>query len=84
MAQKQFNGSNKTHVVHGPQGCGKTTNARRIADALQLNNIIDDWQPGDPEPITDHLILTNHDAGWNSTRRRVLTYDAAMQLVNGQ
>lgn len=70
----------KSWLVHGPEGCGKTRNARAIADALGLPDILDDWQPGMPWPTTKTLVLTNHslpaDAGV-----RVLTFEQAMALV---
>lgn len=72
-------------LVHGPQGCGKTTNAKRIAERLQLGTIIDDWQPGDPWSPTDCLILTNSSGPYPPpVAGRVITYDAAMDLVNKQ
>lgn len=70
----------KSWLVHGPEGCGKSRNARAIADALGLPDILDDWQPGMPWPTTKTLVLTNHslpaDAGV-----RVLTFEQAMALV---
>lgn len=72
----------KSWLVYGPEGCGKTTNAQAIADALGLTEIVDDWQPGDPAPITKALVLTNH-LGLDHMpfSRRVLSYDQAMSLV---
>ena len=58
ISDKLTNG--KSWIVYGPQGCGKTKNAQAIADALGLTEIVDDWQPGDPAPITKALVLTNH------------------------
>jgi ATPase subunit of ABC transporter with duplicated ATPase domains len=72
----------KSWLVYGPEGCGKTRNAQAIADALGLTEIVDDWQPGDPAPITKALVLTN-DLGpdFPPFYRRVLSYDQAMSLV---
>ena len=46
--QAQPNG--KSWLVYGPEGCGKTRNARAIANALGLTDILDDWQPGMQAP----------------------------------
>jgi hypothetical protein len=45
-------------VIYGPQGCGKTRNALRLAAHFGLSHIIDEWQPGDLLP-PDTLALTN-------------------------
>lgn len=75
----------KSHLVHGPQACGKTTNARAIAAVLGLSNILDDWHPGMPYPAEDTLVLTNHAADCitfiRSFKYCVLTYEQAMQAV---
>ena len=74
--------NSKSWLVYGPEGCGKTTNAQAIADALGLTEIVDDWQPGDPTPITKALVLTNHlGTDFPPFYRRVLSYDQAMSLV---
>lgn len=36
----------KSVIVYGPQGCGKTENGRKIADALGLDFVVDDWCDG--------------------------------------
>lgn len=72
----------KSWLVYGPEGCGKTTNAQAIADALGLTEIVDDWQPGDPAPITKALVLTNHlGPDFPPFYRRALSYEQAMSLV---
>jgi hypothetical protein len=45
-------------VIYGPQGCGKTRNALRLAAHFGLSHIIDEWQPGDLLP-PDTLALTS-------------------------
>lgn len=72
----------KSWLVYGPEGCGKTKNAQAIADALGLTEIVDDWQPGDPAPITKALVLTNHlGPDFPPFYRRALSYEQAMSLV---
>lgn len=72
----------KSWLVYGPERCGKTTNAQAIAAALGLTEIVDDWQPGDPAPITKALVLTNHlGPDFPPFYRRALSYEQAMSLV---
>lgn len=72
----------KSWLVYGPDGCGKTRDAQAIADALGLTEIVDDWQPGAPAPITKALVLTNHlGPDHMPFSRRVLSYEQAMSLV---
>lgn len=68
-------------VVHGPAGCGKSTNAQAIAKALGLSQIHDNWAAGAPVPMLDTLVLTNADNPAWYFNGRVLTFDQAMQLV---
>lgn len=71
----------RSYLVHGPEECGKTTNARAIADALDLTHIVDNWAPGMPFPPLDALVLTNQAGDYGKFRDRVLTYDQSMQRV---
>jgi len=45
-------------IVYGPQGCGKTSNAKVLAQHFGFSNIKDNWMPGDELP-EDTLALTN-------------------------
>lgn len=68
-------------IVHGPAGCGKSTNAEAIAKALGLSHIHDNWAAGAPVPLLDTLVLTDADNPAWYLNGRVLTFDQAMQLV---
>lgn len=68
-------------IVHGPAGCGKSTNAEAIAKALGLSHIHDNWAAGAPVPLLDTLVLTDADNPVWYFNGRVLTFDQAMQLV---
>jgi DNA replication protein DnaC len=75
--------SQKSYIVFGPQGCGKTTNAQAIASALGLKKIVDNWQQDTPVP-PDALVLTSHDGPFSHSPRRVLTYAAAIAMVKSR
>ena len=69
-------------VVYGPQGCGKTRNAHRIAQALGLSTIVDGFEPciGHPWPREGALLLSHTPPpGW--FRHPVLSFDEAMKRV---
>lgn len=73
--------SNKSVLVYGPQGCGKSTHADEIAKALSLNKIHDDWEPGNPFDMLDTLILTNDCQNHSPFTRRLMSFDQAMQIT---
>ncbi|WP_235184575.1 AAA family ATPase [Pseudomonas chlororaphis] len=71
-------------LVHGPMGCGKTTNAQAIAKALGLSNILDNWTPGKATPLLNTLVLTSaYEPSW-PFKGRVMTFHQAMQLTGRQ
>lgn len=73
---------NRSHIVHGPTGCGKTRNAERIAAALGLSKVQDNWSPMDQvfEPF-DTLYLTASEGPWPDQARHVLSFAEAMGRV---
>jgi energy-coupling factor transporter ATP-binding protein EcfA2 len=71
----------KSVLVHGPQGCGKSTHAQSIAMALGLSNVLDDWQAGAAVPLLDTLVLTNAENPKWYFQGRVMTFDQAMQIT---
>lgn len=46
-------------VLCGPQGCGKTKNAKALMTLLGMKHLIDDFVPGN-KIAQDTLHLTNH------------------------
>lgn len=75
----------KSWIVYGPQGCGKTLHAKAIAKALGLDHIVDDWDGSRSTlKLTNTLHITHHLPRWveESGVRRVLTFDEAMRRVN--
>jgi len=71
----------KSWLVYGPEGCGKTTNAQAIANALGLTDILDNWHSGARVPTTKTLVLTTETPPFSQFIRRVLSFDQAMSLV---
>jgi len=65
---------NKSVIVYGPQGCGKTLNARRIAKHFGLARIEDDYTGGRVR-ATGTLYLTN------LTRAEIDPYDMLRRAV---
>ncbi|MDF3842696.1 AAA family ATPase [Pseudomonas citronellolis] len=73
---------NKSVIVYGPPGCGKTTNAQRIATALGLTKIHDNWDPLDRQLAPfNTLHLTNSSGPWPPHVRRVARYADVMQQI---
>lgn len=85
--QRPAPGGAKSVWVFGPQGCGKTLNAPRLARYFGLPHWRD-WEPGEHWPATDHLILAVDDPrgtvpGVPAAGRevRVYTFAEAMRLA---
>lgn len=73
---------NRSYIIHGPTGCGKTRNAERMAAALGLTKVQDNWSPMDQvfEPF-DTLYLTASEGPWPDQARHVLSFAEAMGRV---
>ena len=68
-------------VVYGPQGCGKTRNAKSIMQALGLSKVIEaDELHGRPYPRYRTLLLTNQRPA-ASFRLPVMSFKDAMKQV---
>lgn len=71
---------NKSVIICGPQGCGKSRNAKKLAKHFGLTRIMDEdgeWMVGDPIPEEDTLILTNEEVPG-----AIDYYDAMRQIGN--
>lgn len=68
-------------VVYGPQGCGKTRNAKSIMKALGLSKVVEaDELHGRPYPRYRTLLLTNQRPA-ASYRYAIMSFDEAMAKV---
>jgi Holliday junction resolvasome RuvABC ATP-dependent DNA helicase subunit len=78
----------KSVIVYGPRGCGKTTNATRIAKALGLTKVIDgaEFDPRQLPALNGVLVLVTdnpvyaHEI-WKPTFPDTMFYPAAMRRV---
>jgi len=70
-------------VIYGPQGCGKTRNAKLLAKHFELKKIHDNWFIGDYVDKNNTLILTNEtpEDVRVTTRRLWISFDAAMKAT---
>lgn len=73
--------SNKTVVVYGPAGTGKTHHARALARHFGLGTIVDGWSGRSKLPATGVLALTNADIKPDPSERRVYSIDAALKAA---
>lgn len=72
---------NKSIVIHGPQGCGKTLNAQRLARHFGLPGVRDEEPYRWNKPIPPGwLILTSEEPPAHvATTARVLSFAEAMR-----
>lgn len=69
-------------IIHGPQGCGKTTHAQALAEHFGCSFIQDGWS-GSEAPIGE-LVLTSSTIKANLSAlldARVIRFDEAMRLA---
>lgn len=70
----------RTVIVTGPQGCGKTRHAARLAEALGCDGVVDDWWPGVPLQA-GKLHLTHSPVTSLDPDIPVLLFDEAIQRL---
>jgi energy-coupling factor transporter ATP-binding protein EcfA2 len=75
---------NKSYILYGPTGCGKTRNCKAIAQVLRLSRVLDGWG-GEQSTYQfyDTLHIVNQVPDWAVGNRRVISFDDAMALVDG-
>lgn len=74
---------NKSILVFGPQGCGKTTNSHKLAQHFGLTKIVDNWLPEMPFPQFTTLVLTTWMPPDHELNRRVYSFENAMKEMKG-
>lgn len=70
---------NKSVLVYGPQGSGKTLHAEELRQHFGLAAVLDDWLPGSPWPIKDHLVLSHEPAP--ADMRRAIPIQSALAML---
>ncbi len=77
--------TNRTIIIHGPQGCGKTRNAKKLMAFFGLNQLIDGAGLGVMIPEYDTLMLTNEvevlKKQFGTDHPQVLSFDEAMEKM---
>ncbi len=68
-------------IVYGPQGCGKSRHAAKIAAHFGLTQIVDDWDGRSGVPANGALVLTNVNVGAEVTIRRMYSREMAKLRV---
>ena len=71
----------KSVIVVGPKGCGKTTNKDALAAAYGATRVIDNWQPSDPAPMADTIMLTDQYPDIITPMFIVVDYVDAIRLI---
>ena len=72
----------KSWIVYGPQGSGKTLHRDAIAKALGLRYIVDEWdERKDTFAATNTLHLAHTLPAWAHNNRRVLSIGMALAKV---
>lgn len=75
--------NNVTVVIVGPQGCGKSTNAQKLADAYCCNKVVDGWTWG--QPLTRGALHLTNQQSFSATANLnaiVLNYADAIKAIN--
>jgi len=70
--------SNKTVIVYGPAACGKTTNAKKLANKYGCRNILDGWDGRGSVPA-ESLVLTVEHPPYENTRALAVSYEEAIK-----
>lgn len=75
----------KSMVIHGPAGCGKTFNRRRLAQYFNFDLVIDDgWAGKWDEVKNNYMILTNEIPKLGGLKKhfRILSFWDAMKRMS--
>lgn len=69
----------KSVILYGPRGSGKSLNAPKLARYFGLAHWREEWFPGEPLPLTNHLVLTSEPVP--QFLRRCISIGTAMKLM---
>ncbi|HET6807226.1 MAG TPA: AAA family ATPase [Frateuria sp.] len=74
---------NKSVIVFGPPGCGKTRAAQRIAKHFGLSRIVDGWDGRERPQLIGTLYLTNQVPPEFHDGRRAYAFESLPKSVRG-
>lgn len=76
--------SNRSIVIYGPRGCGKTKHAEQLRVHFELETTVDDWDGVSAYPREGALVLTsNPDAQVRGTDQS-MHFGAAMRALTSE
>lgn len=70
---------NRSVIVFGPAGCGKTANAEALRQHFGMDRIVDGWNGSDAIPAHGALVLTNCTASHVAARTNSIPFNQAMK-----
>lgn len=70
---------NDSLIIHGPQGCGKSRNAKQLAAHFGLTRVVEWDESPEPPRFTDTLYLTSSNDVRGNKIRAVPFSDAMRQ-----
>jgi len=71
--------SNRSVVIYGPRGCGKSLHAEALRDHFELDRIHDNWDGRSDVPQEDTLILTSNEDAHVPLNMPRMHFGAAMR-----
>ncbi|MGR4894994.1 hypothetical protein ACIPR8_06930 [Stenotrophomonas sp. LARHCG68] len=72
---------NRSLIIYGPTGCGKTEHAQALCEHFELERIVDDWNGSDPYPTHGALVLTNNGDARIAARGSYMHFGNAMRAL---
>lgn len=72
---------NRSLIVYGPPGCGKTEHAQALCEHFELDRVIDNWNGRDPYPTHGAPVLTNNDDARIAARGNCMHFGNAMRQL---
>lgn len=76
--------SNRSVVIYGPRGCGKSEHADQLCEHFELQRVLDNWNGRSDVPQEDTLILTNNEDAAVPINLPRMHFGAAMRELNGR
>ncbi|MFC6351270.1 hypothetical protein H7691_06545 [Stenotrophomonas sp. CW117] len=74
---------NRSVIVYGPQGSGKSLHAEKLRQHFGMERIIENWNGSDPFPRDGALVLTNNPHPQIVARGNYYVLNKALLLAAG-